>query len=145
MVQNQFSILLVEDDDVDREVVNRAIKRHNLGCNLYTATEGAEALSILRGESAAKLNEDFVVLLDLNMPGMNGLQFLDELREDPALCHTIVFVLSTSEHPRDIAKAYKKNVAGYFSKTQVDLLVKMLSDYSQASLFPNPQVMQSIP
>lgn len=144
MAQFPFSILLVEDDDVDREVVSRAIKHHNLDCSLFTASEGGEALAILRGETKQKLNENFVIILDLNMPGMNGMQFLEELREDPQLSHTIVFVLSTSEHPRDIAKAYQKNVAGYFSKMRVNLLVKMLSEYTQATLFPSLRVMQSI-
>jgi DNA-binding NarL/FixJ family response regulator len=70
---------------------------------------------------------DVLVFLDLNMPGMNGHEFLAELRADAELQRTIVFVLTTSDHDRDIQRAYEQNVAGYFLKSEIDSLIAAIS------------------
>ncbi|MES1021520.1 response regulator [Gloeocapsa sp. BRSZ] len=111
------NILLVEDDEVDVMNVKRAFKKNNITNPLYMAANGLEALALLRGEGDAPIpRERRLVLLDLNMPRMNGIEFLRELRADPELRFTPVIVLTTSNEDRDKVEAYNLNVAGYILK-----------------------------
>ncbi len=109
-----LNILLVEDDDVDVMNVRRAFSKNHIANPLFTASNGEEALARLRGGEIPK--ERRLVLLDLNMPRMNGIEFLRELRADPALAATTVVVLTTSNDERDKIDAYDLNVAGYLLK-----------------------------
>ena len=114
MVEKGLNILLVEDDQVDVMNVKRAFDRNRITNPLYVAGDGLEGLRMLRsGEVPA---ERRLVLLDLNMPKMNGIEFLRELRSDPALQLTPVVVLTTSNDERDKIEAYNLNVAGYLLK-----------------------------
>jgi CheY-like chemotaxis protein len=128
------TVLLVDDDHVDALAVSRAFRQRNLPDALVRARDGLEALEILRGAAGQPpLPRPHVVILDLNMPRMNGLEFLAELRADPALRDTIVFVLTTSSSDQDLAAAYRHNIAGYLAKStageDVSKVVKLLEDY----------------
>ena len=114
----QLNILLVEDDEVDVMNVQRALKKNNATSTLYRAANGIEALAMLRSNNqiATKDNSRLLILLDLNMPKMGGLEFLKELRADPALCNLPVVVLTTSMQDSDLTTAYQYNVAGYMIK-----------------------------
>src|SRR4051812_48938283 len=94
----KMSILLVEDDNVDVMNVQRAFRKNNITCPLSVAFNGVEALNILRGNNGkAKLNPlPGIILLDINMPKMNGIEFLHELRSDAELQSISVFVMTTS-------------------------------------------------
>jgi CheY-like chemotaxis protein len=110
-------ILLVDDDDVDVMNVQRAFKKNNILNPLYVARDGLEALEILRRDGPDGIpKERRLILLDLNMPRMNGLEFLRELRNDPELHSLTVIVLTTSDDERDKVEAYNLNVAGYIVK-----------------------------
>lgn len=114
-----LNILLVEDDEVDVMTVKRAFKKGNITSSLYIAGNGLEALAILRGtaEQPSPIPpERRIILLDLNMPKMNGLEFLHELRADAAIKSIPVVVLTTSNEERDRVEAYNLNVAGYMLK-----------------------------
>jgi CheY-like chemotaxis protein len=114
VVEKVLNILLVEDDQVDVMNVRRAFDRNRIANPLYVAADGLEGLRMLRsGEVPA---ERRLVLLDLNMPKMNGIEFLRELRSEPALQLTPVVVLTTSNDERDKIEAYNLNVAGYLLK-----------------------------
>ncbi len=118
MTDKMINILLVEDDDVDVMNVQRAFKKNNITNPLFFASNGLEALSVLRG-SNQKINIPQVrriILLDLNMPKMNGIEFLRELRADEQLQSIPVIVLTTSNEDKDKVEAYKLNVAGYILK-----------------------------
>lgn len=114
MAEKILNFLLVDDDDVDVMNVQRAFKKANITNPLYVAGNGLEALAKLRDGSVPSHNR--IVLLDLNMPKMNGLEFLRSLRADPALHSTTVLVLTTSNDERDKVEAYNLNVAGYLLK-----------------------------
>ncbi|WP_438016325.1 response regulator [Sorangium sp. So ce315] len=109
-----LNILLVEDDEVDVMNVRRAFKKNNISNPLWVAGNGVEALEMLR--SGAIPTERRLILLDLNMPKMNGIEFLRELRADPDLVSTSVVVLTTSNDDRDKVGAFNLNVAGYLLK-----------------------------
>ncbi len=113
-----LNILLVDDDDVDVMNVRRAFKKNNILNPLYTAGNGLEALALLRGEGGLEPipKDRRLVLLDLNMPKMNGIEFLRELRADPQLSATPVVVLTTSDAERDKVEAYNLHAAGYLLK-----------------------------
>jgi hypothetical protein len=139
MSVNPVSLLLVEDDDLDAEAFRRALRKLQIDVDLRLASDGAEALRVLReGVPGAAVN-DYLVVLDLNMPGMNGHEFLAELRGDPELKATIVFVLTSSDHDRDIRMAYSQNVAGYFLKPQMDSLMSTMLHYVEGVKYP-PQL-----
>lgn len=117
MQPRMIHILLVDDDEIDVMNVRRAFKRNNIANPLYVARNGIEALEMLRDTGPQAIpRERRLVLLDLNMPRMNGLEFLRDLRQDPALRHITVVVLTTSDDERDRVEAYELNVAGYILK-----------------------------
>ncbi|OKH18524.1 two-component system response regulator [Hydrococcus rivularis NIES-593] len=119
MKEKVINILLVEDDEVDVMNVKRAFKKNNITNPLYVAGNGLEALAMLRGQEGKPPiipTHRRLILLDLNMPKMNGIEFLQELRADPELKATPVIVLSTSDEDKDKIEAYNLNVAGYILK-----------------------------
>jgi CheY-like chemotaxis protein len=113
-----LNILLVEDDELDVMNIRRAFKKNNIMNPLFVAGNGLEALSMLRGEAGHEPipRERRLILLDLNMPRMGGIEFLRELRADPDLKSATVIVLTTSDEERDKVDAYDLNVAGYILK-----------------------------
>ncbi len=113
-------ILLVEDDEIDAEAVERSLRRCKVANPLHRVTNGLEALARLRGiDGVERLPRPFVVLLDLNMPKMSGIEFLEEIRNDEALRNSIVFVLTTSDADRDRVAAHERSIAGYVVKSEV--------------------------
>jgi CheY-like chemotaxis protein len=114
MLEKVLNILLVEDDQVDVMNVKRAFEKNRITNPLFVAANGLEALEMLRAGSVPA--DRRIVLLDLNMPTMSGLEFLRELRSDPELQSTVVIVLTTSNDERDKIDAYNLNVAGYLLK-----------------------------
>jgi CheY-like chemotaxis protein len=114
MNEKQLNILLVEDDDIDVMTVKRAFRKNNISNPLQIASNGIDALEILRSGVMPANNR--IVLLDINMPRMDGIEFLRELRADPTLRSTTVVVLTTSNEDRDRVQAYELNVAGYLLK-----------------------------
>lgn len=133
--------LIADDDVVDVLAIKRSIKQLEIANSVQVAKDGVEALEILRGDTGHDQNlPPYIVTLDLNMPRMNGHEFLAEVRKDPLLCRVIIFVWSTSEAPDDIHAAYSKNVAGYIVKQQgTDALrraLSMLDNYSRLVVFP---------
>jgi CheY-like chemotaxis protein len=114
MSDRMLNILLVEDDEVDVMNVRRAFERNNVSNPLYVAGNGLEALQMLRDGTVP--SERRLILLDLNMPKMNGIEFLQALRADPELASSSVVVLTTSNDEQDKIDAYNLNVAGYLLK-----------------------------
>lgn len=119
MDERIINILLVEDDEVDVMNVKRAFKKYKITNPLYVAGNGIEALEMLRSQNGKppKVPETRrLILLDLNMPKMNGLEFLYEIRDNDVLKRTPVIVMTTSDEDRDRIEAYNLNVAGYILK-----------------------------
>ena len=114
MVEKVLNILLVEDDQVDVMNVKRAFEKNRIANPLYVAGDGLEAMEMLKAGKVP--SERRIILLDLNMPRMNGIEFLRQLRADPDLMLTPVVVLTTSDDERDKINAYNLNVAGYLLK-----------------------------
>ncbi len=107
------NILLVEDDEVDIMNVQRAFKKNSIDNPLFIARNGLEALEMLR---SGKVPFPQIIILDINMPKMNGIEFLKELRADEELKRASVYVMTTSNEDSDIINAYNLNVAGYILK-----------------------------
>lgn len=141
MSKPTMNILLVEDDDVAAEAVIRSIKKNSLNFPVTIAVDGIDALQILRDElPERKIQRPFLVLLDLNMPRMNGFEFLQEVRSDDKLRDIVVFVLTTSDADSDRSRAYHENIAGYMVKSAVGpqfaKLTSLLDSYSSSVNLP---------
>lgn len=135
------AILLVDDDEVDVRAFERGLEKQKIVNPVFIACDGVEALQMLRGEGGyPRLARPYLIFLDINMPRMNGIQFLDELRGDPALADSIVFVLSTSSAEKDRMAAYKRNIAGYLLKSEVGenflAVMQMVETFVIAIQFP---------
>jgi len=112
-----LTILLVEDDDGDAEAVQRSFQRARIVSPIIRSVDGMDALDLLKGANGrVKPPAPYVLLVDLNMPRMSGIQFVKVLREDQELRHSIVFILTTSDNTKDVMAAYDLNVAGYILK-----------------------------
>ena len=117
MPGNDDVILLVEDDRVDIMTVQRAMKKIDVSNPLYVARTGVEALGMLRGDGYPRIEPTpSLILLDLNLPKMGGIEFLKELRADPALRTLQVIVLTSSNEPGDRAAAFEYEVDDYIVK-----------------------------
>ena len=112
-MHNSKPILLVEDDRVDTMTVRRALKDLKVTNQLICTTNGEEALGYLRSESNKK---PCVILLDLNMPKMNGIDFLKIAKGEEELKKIPVIVLTTSKEEQDVAESFNLSVAGYIVK-----------------------------
>ncbi len=131
---NPVTILLVEDDKIDAEAIQRAFHKARIANPITILSDGLEALDCLRGKGEIPPPpRPYLILLDLNMPRMNGIEFLEELRQDENLHDNIVFVLTTSDDDRDKLAAYEQHVAGYMVKAKAGedfmQLIGMLNHY----------------
>ncbi len=144
MTENEsrtVTVLLVEDNEIDREGVRRAFAKHKIANPIIDAVDGIDALAILRGQGdRPPLPRPFLILLDINMPRMNGVEFLSGLRADDQLHDSTVFVLTTSKSEEDIVAAYDFNIAGYLIKSEVGQgfinVVQLLDHYWRVVEFP---------
>lgn len=138
MVGDLVNILLVDDDDIDVMNVRRAFEKGNVHNPLFVAQDGLEGLRMLRDGTVPSGRR--MVLLDLNMPRMNGIEMLRELRRDPLLAKIPVVVLTTSNEERDRTDAYGLHVAGYLLKPVTFLnfveLMVTLNRYWQLVEYP---------
>ncbi len=142
MQSDAITILIVDDDEVDIRAITRAIRKHGIDNPIAVANNGLEALTLMRSDGEDALSKPYLVLLDINMPLMNGIEFLNVMREDPTLSDAIVFVLSTSDDDSDILAAYRQHVAGYILKNDAGQdfinLVTMLDYFKITVRFPRP-------
>jgi CheY-like chemotaxis protein len=142
MKNSTVTVLLVDDDKVDTMAVRRSFRELNIANPIVATRNGIEALEHLRGENGhQKVPPPYLVLLDLNMPRMGGIEFLGELRNDPSLRRTVVFVMTTSEAEEDRIRSYDRNVAGYLLKHRPGQSFRdsigMLQQYWQTNEFPD--------
>jgi CheY-like chemotaxis protein len=130
-------ILLVEDDNVDAMTVKRAIKDLGSKDTLVRSANGEEALDYLRNETNEKPR---LILLDLNMPKMNGIEFLRHIKADDLLKRVPVIVLTTSMEDQDILRSFELSIAGYVVKPldykKFVEIIRTISQYWTLSLLP---------
>lgn len=133
MEPKTVTLLIVDDDEIDREAIMRSLHKERVLNPVVTAGDGVEALELLRRDGDERIERPVIVILDWKMPRMNGLEFLEELRADPNLRETVVFVLTTSQDEEDIMNAYRNLVAGYIVKDSAGRdfinLVQLLDNY----------------
>jgi CheY-like chemotaxis protein len=126
------NVLLVDDDDGDAKSVQRAFRSASIVNPIVRAIDGVDALDILRGMNGrTKLNAPYLLLVDLNMPRMNGIELVEALRKDRDLRSGIVFMLTTSSRDEDKLAAYDLNVAGYIVKQRAGEDFQRLIDMMQ--------------
>jgi len=135
------TILIVDDDQIDVRAIQRGLQKQKISNPVVTASDGIEALQILRGEAGReKLPRPYLILLDLNMLRMNGMEFLKQVRNDVELSDSIVFVLTTSASQEDQLAAYAEHIAGYLLKSEVGeefiKVVQLLEDFVLTVQFP---------
>jgi len=135
MEYKKLKILLIEDDAIEVMKLNRTIASKGLDHTFVEANNGEEALEILRKKDALP----DIILLDLNMPKMNGIEFLSILKADDVLKYLPTVVLSTSSNDKDIMECYRIGIAGYIIKPlkyedYVSKIVKLLAYWSMNEL-----------
>jgi CheY-like chemotaxis protein len=140
-INKPIQLLLIEDDEVDAETIERACRRLKVNCEIIRFRDGREALDALHGSfGAGLLARPYLIVLDLNLPRLDGITFLDDLRADPIWRRSIVFVLTTSTREEDTAAAYDRRVAGYLIKEQLGpdytALCELLDVYEKSVQFP---------
>lgn len=137
-MRDAVNVLVVEDDEIDVEALRRLFAKKGIKNPIYHAANGIEALEIMRGENNRdKVPKPYIVLLDINMPLMNGIELLKELRSDEHLKDSVVFILTTSPREEDKNITYQLNVAGYFLKQDMKELINLLSLYWELNEFPD--------
>jgi chemotaxis family two-component system response regulator Rcp1 len=128
-----IEILLVEDNLGDVRLTREALKDAKVRNNLHVANDGVEAMAFLRNEgvhAAAPLPD--MVLLDLNLPKMNGREVLTEIKRDSRLCHIPVVILTTSQAEQDIFESYRLGANAYVSKpVDLEQFLKVVSSIEQ--------------
>ena len=130
------TILLVEDDEVDVKALKWAFDKLKVANPLVIARDGTEALEMLK-----ELPRPYLVITDINMPRMNGIELLRKIRQTPELRDSIVFVLTTSNDEQDKIDAYDLNVAGYMLKTDMGTsfqrAISLIDNYWKVVEFPD--------
>ena len=141
-MQKQKPILLVEDDSVDAMTVKRAMRDLQVGHSVIHSVNGEEAMKYLTSPDTEK---PFVILLDLNMPKMNGIEFLKVMKTYPEIKTIPVIVLTTSKEQRDILDSFELGASGYMVKPVdyskfVEILSRIMIYWSSSEL-PKQEVL----
>ena len=110
------NILMVDDDTVDIKLFQRALKARRISNPLFFAGDGQEALELL---NSGQISKPLIIILDINMPRMNGIEFLSKLRQHKTFKDSIVFVMTTSDAESDRDDAYSHHIAGYIVKSDL--------------------------
>ena len=117
MEDKSIQILLVEDSEVDAWLTQAALRESDVRATIHLVTEGNEALNFVAKIGPFKdVPTPDLILLDLKMAGMDGLDFLRIIKQHPQLRDIPVVILSTSSHPRDIEETYQFKAAAYLNK-----------------------------
>lgn len=137
-----ITILLIDNNEIDVIAIRRSFWQLKIPNPIVVARNGLEALDMLRGQNGhEKVQAPYLVLLELNMPRMGGIEFLEELRRDPVLRRTLVLVMTTSTAREDRERAYEKNVAGFVPKPRAGEsftpAISALESYWRAIEFPD--------
>ena len=131
------TILLAEDDEVDVKALKWAFDKLKIANPLVVARDGVEAWEMLQD-----LPRPYLIITDINMPRMNGIEFLRKIRESENFRDSIVFALTTSNDEQDKIDAYKLNVAGYMLKsdrgTSFTRAISLIDNYWKVVEFPGP-------
>jgi len=132
------TILLVEDDEIDVKALKWAFDKLKIANPLVIARDGVEALELM-----ASLSRPYLVITDINMPRMNGIELLRKIRQSVDYRDSIVFVLTTSNDEQDKIDAYDLNVAGYMLKTDMGTsftrAISLIDNYWKVVEFPGPE------
>lgn len=139
--QNVVSILMVEDDELDIQSFKICLKKERILNPFFSVKNGEDALTVLRGQHPEiAISKPYLVVMDINMPRMNGIECLTEIRKDDDLKDTVVFFMTTSEDEKDVYEAYNLNIAGYMVKSNLGdnflRSVHMLDKYFHAIIMP---------
>jgi len=134
-------ILLVEDDDGDAKAIQRAFIKAKIANPISRAIDGIDAIEQLTGSNGKlKIRPPFLLMVDFNMPRMNGVEFVKHLRSHDEFAKSIIFMLSTSKRDEDKMAAYDLNVAGYIIKEKAGedflKLVDLMDSYWRIVEFP---------
>ena len=133
------TILLVEDDEVDIKALRRAFEKLRIANPIRVAHDGAEAWEML-----PEIPRPFLIITDINMPRMNGLELLRKVREEEAFHDSVVFVLTTSNEDQDKFDAYNLNVTGYMLKSEMGAsftrAIELVENYWRVVELPNGTV-----
>jgi CheY-like chemotaxis protein len=131
------TILLVEDDEVDVKALKWAFEKLKVANPLVIASDGVDALEKLAG-----LPRPYLIISDINMPRMNGIELLRRIRQSDDYRDSIVFMLTTSNDEQDKIDAYDLNVAGYMLKsdmgTSFQRAIALIENYWKVVEFPGP-------
>lgn len=143
-VYRDATLFIVDDDDIDAMTIERSFRKMKLLNPVLRAKDGQQALDML---AADQVPAPYIILLDLNMPRMGGLEFLARVRKDPKLTSVVIFVLTTSKSDEDLAAAYQDHVAGYVLKQQIGNnfidLISLIECYWRVVELPIPASGQS--
>lgn len=137
----EAKFLIVDDDKVSVMAMQRAMRKLKIVNDTDICIDGQDALEFLQKTAQQTIGlPPYIVMLDLNMPRMGGLEFLDAIRADPKLTQVVVFVFTTSDTPDDVRSAYSRHVAGYIVKENpsetFSAALDMLESYSRIVELP---------
>ncbi len=133
-------ILILEDNEIDREIALRSFKKADIRNPVHFAADGIEALEMLKSKTdpdTEALQQPCLIITDLNLPRMDGMSFIETLQSDDTLKQNITFILSTSERPVDIERGFALNISGYFLKDDISQIAEFLKTYLGLCKFPH--------
>ena len=142
VAQDTLRLLVIEDNEIDREIVRRAFRKSGMPCEMAVAPDGGSAIDLMLGDDDhTPLEKPYIVLLDMDMPGVDGHEFLAEIRSDPQLRRTVIFVLTGALRESDTEHCYDQCVAGVLFKSAFsedpESVVEMLTRYWQLVQLPH--------
>jgi len=136
---NSYRLLLVEDEEADVVHFQRLCRKHGVQAPITVVRDADAALNMLKAQAAEKTGR-YIVVTDLNMPGMTGHELIEEIRAEKSIAASVIFVVSTSDLPDDIEAAYARHVAGYIVKDtrgeRLDAGISMLGQYLKSVALP---------